>query len=110
MQQAAGFRIEQHTDSSGAVKLVLVGELDLAVASALTSRLDELKAQGTTVRLDLSELTFMDSTGLGTVLSAVLDARRDDWQLEVDRTLASPVARLVEMAGVEPYLWPDQTV
>jgi hypothetical protein len=49
----------------------------------------------------------MDSTGLGTVLTAVLDARRDGWMLEVDPTLAHAVKRIVDVSGVSPYLWPE---
>lgn len=108
--EIAGFQIQQSTDAAGTVSLSLVGELDLAVAPALVTRLEELKASRTCVRLDLSLLSFMDSTGLGTVLTAVLDARREGWQLEVDPTMARPVARIVELAGAEPYLWPDTAV
>jgi len=101
------FRIEQSTDGSGKVRLHLLGELDVAVASTLTAQLAALKQNHAAVRLDLSRLDFMDSTGLGTVLTAVLDARRDGWMLEVDPTLARAVKRIVDVSGVSPYLWPE---
>jgi anti-anti-sigma factor len=109
MQREPEFHIDQRTDADGVVRLSLLGELDLAVVSALTSRLAELKAQRRVVQLDLSRLTFMDSSGLGTVITAVLDARRDGWSLEIHRTLARPVQRIVEISGAEPYLWPDSS-
>ena len=110
MQQPADFQIEQSTDASGTIRLQLHGELDLAVAPFLTARLAELKATHSSVRLDLSRLEFMDSTGLGTVLTAVLDARRDGWRLEIEPTLARAVQRIIEVSGVSPYLWPEPTV
>jgi anti-sigma B factor antagonist len=103
----AEFQIEQSTDASGLVLLQLLGELDLAVAPALTARLAALKETRAAVRLDLSGLQFMDSTGLGTVLTAVLDARRDGWPLEIDPALARAVKRIIDVSGVSPYLWPD---
>jgi anti-sigma B factor antagonist len=107
--QRAEFQIEQSTDASGVVLLQVLGELDLAVAPALTERLSALKQANTAVRLDLSRLEFMDSTGLGTVLTAVLDARRDGWALEVDPNLPRPVRRIIDVSGVGSYLWPDRT-
>jgi anti-anti-sigma factor len=107
--QPAEFQIEQSTDASGAVLLQLLGELDLAVAPALIARLAALKEARAAVRLDLSQLQFMDSTGLGTVLTAVLDARRDGWGLEVDPALARSVKRIIDVSGVSSYLWPDHT-
>jgi len=107
--QPAEFQIEQSTDASGAVLLQLLGELDLAVAPALVARLAALKEARAAVRLDLSRLQFMDSTGLGTVLTAVLDARRDGWELEIDPALARPVKRIIEVSGVSSYLWPERT-
>lgn len=105
--RAVEFHIEQSTDASGAILLQLLGELDLAVAPALSARLATLKESDAAVRLDLSQLQFMDSTGLGTLLTAVLDARRDGWPLEIDPALARPVRRIVEVSGVSACLWPD---
>jgi stage II sporulation protein AA (anti-sigma F factor antagonist) len=51
--------------------LRLSGELDMASAPRLEALLAELSANGTSaLTLDLSELTFMDSTGLRAVLRA----------------------------------------
>lgn len=107
MPHMAGFQIEQSTDDAGTVQLRLLGELDLAVVPALATRLAELKGEQRVVELDLSKLSFMDSTGLGTVITAALDARRDGWPLLIQRTLARPVERIVEISGAGPYLWPE---
>jgi anti-anti-sigma factor len=51
--------------------LVLRGELDIAAAARLEAALRDVSANGTTaMTLDLSRLTFMDSTGLRAVLLA----------------------------------------
>ena len=102
-----GFRIEQSAGPGGTVRLVLHGELDLAGVQALSESLNELKRRAACVELDLSQLAFMDSSGLGTVLEAVLDARRNGWQLEVSRELTRPVQRLIEISGAGPFLWPN---
>jgi anti-anti-sigma factor len=51
--------------------LALRGELDLAVAAGLEATILGLCGEGATgIELDLSQLTFMDSTGLQAVLRA----------------------------------------
>ena len=48
--------------------LRLEGELDLSGETALRAALDELIREGGPITLDLSELRFMDSTGLRVML------------------------------------------
>lgn len=76
-------------DDNGVTRVIAGGELDLATAERLD---DELKRQERgkpeVLVLDLRELTFMDSTGLRTVLAADARARER-------------VARLVIVRGPE---------
>jgi anti-sigma B factor antagonist len=61
-----------------------VGALDLATAPALDKQLAELRAAGfRALVLDLRALTFMDSTGLRTVLSWDKAARSDGFTLAI---------------------------
>jgi anti-anti-sigma factor len=46
----------------------LVGELDLATSSILIERLSPLAAEEGDLRLDLSELAFIDSSGIRSLL------------------------------------------
>jgi hypothetical protein len=55
-------------DQDGARRLALEGELDRLTAPALEDRLDQLAAQKRRVRLDLSLLQFIDSTGIGNLI------------------------------------------
>jgi anti-sigma B factor antagonist len=52
-------------------RLVLEGELDIASAPILEAAITELCGNGTcSIVLDLTQLTFMDSTGLRAILAA----------------------------------------
>jgi anti-anti-sigma factor len=99
------FQIVQSRDPFGAYRLTLIGELDLSVADLLSDRLDELKAKHATVQLDLSQLTFIDSTGIRVVTMACLDASRNGWRLEVERKLSPAIRRPVELLGLDEVLW-----
>jgi anti-sigma B factor antagonist len=79
--------------------LVLHGELDIATAPELVAMLNRLRHHGHAVTLDLAEVTFMDSTGLTTLMDAHLAAEGNGWPFEIRR--ASPaVRRVFDLAGV----------
>jgi anti-anti-sigma factor len=65
-----GFEVQESV-RDGRHTLLLSGELDLAVAAGLETVVLGLFVEGVSaVELDLSRLTFMDSTGLRAVLRA----------------------------------------
>jgi len=99
------FWIEEAPDAAGALRLTLFGELDLNVADELGARLAELKTAGTGVRLDLSELTFIDSSGIRVVTRARLEASRDGWALDIDPHVSEVVRRPLELLGLDEVLW-----
>lgn len=82
----------------------LGGELDLASAAELVTRLDALaETSAGTVTLDLTDVTFIDSTGLVAILAArqrIVEAGR---QLKV-RNPSRPVQRVLELSGAETVL------
>lgn len=55
------------------------------------------------VVVDLAEVTFMDSTGLTTLMDAHLQAQRDGWSFTVHRP-SPAVTRVFELAGVGSLL------
>lgn len=101
------FQMRERFDPDGALRLALSGELDLLVARALADRLAQLRSEGYVVRVDLSELEFIDSSGLRELVLAASHARRDGGQFEIDRQLTRPVGRVIELAGVRAQFWPD---
>lgn len=83
------------------------GELD--VHSALQLR-DELLARTdhkpTEVVLDLTDLTFVDSTGLGVIVSMLKRLRHDGGDLRV-RGARTSVRKVFELTGVSDMLKAD---
>jgi anti-anti-sigma factor len=101
-----GFEMHERRDERGVVRLSLSGELDLAVADRLRSRLRRHAQAHATVILDLARLEFIDSTGLSILLTSFNDATDNGWQLQVDPNLTSQVRRVVELVGLDSILWP----
>jgi anti-anti-sigma factor len=59
----------------GACEVVaLVGELDMAHAAAVTEMLDELAAAGARVVVDLTGLSFIDSSGIHAIFRPTTEA------------------------------------
>ena len=84
----------------GHTKVRVTGDIDLATATELRQRLDFVLAAGTgDVDLDLSEVTFLDSTGLVALLDARQALHDNHQQLRV-RNPSRPVLRVFELTGV----------
>jgi anti-anti-sigma factor len=102
------FAMRESVEADGRLRLTLLGDLDLAVADTLSARLEELKAAGSPVRLDLSRLAFIDSTGVQALLVALTDARWTGWRLEVAREVSPSVERAAQIVGIAEVLWPQE--
>src|SRR5690242_18841397 len=61
------FKVASRSEREG-VTIALSGELDLAGAAKLSEALDEAKASGGPLTLDLTNLDFIDSSGLGVLV------------------------------------------
>jgi anti-sigma B factor antagonist len=78
-----------HQEGDAAV-LVASGDIDLATAPRLRDRLQELLAGGAQrVVVDLAAVTFIDSIGLGVLVSALKRYRQENAEL----SLRSPSAQ-----------------
>ncbi len=92
------FRLDVRPGGTRTV-VAAAGEVDLATVGELTDALREHLAAGP-VLLDLSELTFMDSSGVR-ALDAVLGAcAREGWDLRVRRDLHEHVRQVLEMTAL----------
>jgi anti-anti-sigma factor len=82
------------------------GELDLATAPELEDKvLGAVRDGDKAVVLDLRELTFMDSTGVRTIVSAHQVAEQTGHELRVVRPPRdSAVSRVIEISGIDDAL------
>jgi anti-sigma B factor antagonist len=98
-------QLRVHSERIGVVHTVsIVGELDLANVDQLEHELLRVEAtDALTIILDLSGLTFVDSTGLRAILRAHARSRADSNRLALLRGPTS-VQRLFEICGVSELL------
>lgn len=59
------------TSEDGSTVLRLAGELDLGEQPRVITHLEDAVSRGQAVVVDLRELTFIDSTGIGVLLSGM---------------------------------------
>jgi anti-sigma B factor antagonist len=76
------------------------GELDLSSADGLGQAVADQLSPGGEILLDLSQVGFIDSTGLAAVLAAVTHAGENAVKLEISSTLQPQPLRLLELTGV----------
>ncbi len=105
---AAPFRVDVHPERD-VVRVVPVGELDLATAAELEEQLHELRSAGfDRVVLDLRELTFIDSSGIRVVVAEHQFADRSDHGFSL---ISGPpaVQRALELCGLLGHLHVETT-
>jgi anti-anti-sigma factor len=113
--QPEAFSIQEHAQDDR-YTLILAGELDLASAPVLEAATLRLCANGANeIVFDLGRLSFIDSTGLRTILSSMSVCEEhlcDFWLLPGQRA----IQRLFELAGLlqrlpfrEPEPRPSET-
>jgi anti-anti-sigma factor len=84
------------------------GELDMSSVAALRAPLRAAREEGATTLVDLSEVGFMDSSGLHLILDASLDAKADGWSLSF--RASRQVLRVLEVTdtlGIVPVVSGD---
>lgn len=84
---------------SGLARVKVSGEVDIAVAPALATALSTAAHDAEQVIVDLSGVTFIDSTGLHVILTAQDELRQSGGRLVLIRG-PSQVQRLFEITGV----------
>jgi len=76
--------IEIEQTEQGTVLIRLSGRLDAAAAPQVLARLKDAVAEGRSrITVDLSEVSFVDSTGLGTLVSGLKAARKAEGDLRL---------------------------
>jgi anti-sigma B factor antagonist len=96
MQDDTPLQIEETREDEW-IRLALSGELDIATARRLRERLRQLRDAGSHVRLDLSQLEFIDSAGAHVLAQALAESRADHWRLEIEPHISHQVRRFIEV-------------
>ncbi|MEW2417895.1 STAS domain-containing protein [Streptomyces sp. NPDC046866] len=92
-----------HTDGAWAV-IALSGEFDLATAPAVRARALELIANGhPDLVVDLSGVTFCDSSGLGALIGIWRCAENADGSLTL-AAIPGRLSRLLSVTGMDTFL------
>lgn len=102
-QQLEPFRVDVHPERD-VIRVVPIGELDLATAGLLERELHELRNSGFAhVVLDMSNLTFIDSSGIRVVLCEHRFADASDRRLTL---IGVPpvIHRALEVCGLLAHL------
>jgi anti-sigma B factor antagonist len=94
----------RRAERGDAIRMTIIGELDLATAPEFEQALTEVEATDVAaIVVDLDELEFLDSTGLCALLAADARSRADGGRLTLTRG-SPPVRRLFELVGADSRL------
>ena len=92
--------IIRHGVDDGVVRLAVTGEIDLATAGGLYDAIAQAVAGGCTeVIVDLAEVSFCDSTGIGAIVRARNAAAGEGATVQVINP-RGPVHRVLEVTGM----------
>lgn len=94
-----------HSRREGEIHTIaLTGELDVATAEAVQRELERVEAtDAASIVLDLSGVTFMDSTGVRLLVQAHARSREDANRLSLRRG-GPAVQRVLQLSGVDVLL------
>ncbi len=101
MHSVPGFTLRTAMPAPGLVEARLIGDLDLANAPLVRDELVRMLDEGVTkLGIDLSDLTFLDSTGI----AALVVVRKHALELGVELDVHSPreaICHVLEACGVD---------
>jgi len=100
MGNSFGVDTVQHTDGPHAWQLAVSGELDASTADQFDTAIDEvISADGQLIVLDLTAVTFLDSTGLRSIVRASSLLTEHGGRLTVTG-LSGAAQRVLELTGL----------
>nr|WP_239588293.1 STAS domain-containing protein [Gracilibacillus alcaliphilus] len=97
-------------DKDDVLELALIGEIDAYTAPSLKETILPLTEQANkTVVVDLEQVNYMDSTGLGVFIGALKSANEHQSELRLT-SLQDRVRRLFDITGLDSIITIDSTV
>ncbi len=94
----------QFRQNENIIRGFVEGEIDTYTAPVLREELDNLRiTKGVSVELDLSKVSYMDSTGLGIFVALYKRATREEAEFKLVG-LTSRLARLFEITGLSELM------
>jgi anti-anti-sigma factor len=106
MVRPTKFELEHETNGTELI-LSIAGELDMNTVGLVTRHVDQrVQATTTSLTLDLSELTFMDSSGLRLLITLSQRSEQETWRLRLipsRHETATMVLRATGADGALPF-------
>jgi anti-sigma B factor antagonist len=97
------FRVDVSAGPGGRSTVAVSGEIDIATAAEFARRVrDELR--GAPVLVDLSEVTFMDSSGVRAIDVLLREREREGWDLLFAHGMGEAVTQVLEITGLSGVL------
>lgn len=99
--------VRETFEESGALRIALIGEIDLASVDVVRRRLRSVHRTAAPVVLDLSAVSFIDCAGLRAILEELETAKRAGSRLQLvfeDSASFKRLLRLIRTAGVADQL------
>ena len=104
MVRPSNFEIREQA-TAPTLELSVTGELDMNTVELLAKQVERHLAEGTrAMRLDLAELSFMDSSGLRLLIDLYDRSRRDDWDLKIVRPRSEAATMVLRATGADTAL------
>lgn len=95
--------ISRSADEAGQDTVVLAGSIDLVTRQSLLDEGRAVLEQGGPLTLDMAEVEFIDSTGIGALIELARMARSQGSAVRISRASAR-VERVLEFSGLDQAL------
>jgi anti-sigma B factor antagonist len=104
------FQLETIGPSGDCAVLKVTGEVDVYTAPMLRERIQDLAAKGVVhIIADMSQMDFLDSTGLGVLVGGLKRLREHDGSLTPVISTAR-ILKILQITGLTSVLPPQSTV
>lgn len=86
------------------LRVFVGGELDLLTSSKFEAAVTRALSEADEVVVDLSQVAFVDSTGLSSILAVVSTSQLNGSTLTISSTLAPQARKVFELSGLDEAL------